>query len=676
MSENLLRHETSPYLIQHRENPVHWMPWGEAAFERARTENKPILLSIGYAACHWCHVMAHESFEDATTAALLNDLMVNIKVDREERPDVDTIYQAALAMLGEHGGWPLTMFLTPDREPFWGGTYFPPTARYGRPGFADVVRAVAESYRAEPDRVQQNVAALRDGLAQLSRPLGGDGITTASTDQVAERLAAEVDTFRGGIKGAPKFPQPGIFEQLWRAWRRTGNETFKSAVLTTLDNICQGGIYDHLGGGFARYSVDEMWLAPHFEKMLYDNAELIALLTLVWQETKSPLYAERVAQTVEWLTREMITPEGGFASSLDADSEGEEGKFYVWDEAEIEQILGPDSSTFKQVYGVSADGNWEGRNILNRLRSVEFLDADTETALRTDRARLLEIRALRIRPGKDDKVLADWNGLMIAGLAFAGQTFGRHEWTAVARRAYTFVKSEMAAEENRLHHSWRDGQARHPATLDDYANMSRAALALHEATQEIAFLADAETWAAVIEEEFGDPDGAYFFTAKDTPFLIQRTKTANDSAIPSGNGTLVGVLARLHHLTGKDEYRARADEIVRTFSGEIARNFFPLATLINNNELLEAPLQIVLIGEADAADTQALLGVIHQTSLPNRLLTVLPGPEPLPAAHPAAGKTMIDGGATVYICRGPVCGPPVDTAADLADALENTWDKN
>lgn len=668
MSENQLDRETSPYLLQHKDNPVHWMAWGEDAFERARAENKPILLSVGYAACHWCHVMAHESFEDDGVAATMNDLMINIKVDREERPDIDTIYQSALSMMGEQGGWPLTMFLTPQGEPFWGGTYFPPTPRYGRPGFSDVLKAVANTFKSEPDRVQKNVDALKEGLEQLSQPMGGDGISPGITDQVAQRLLNEIDLNRGGIKGAPKFPQTGIFEQLWRAWLRSGNEAYKAAVITSLDNICQGGIYDHLRGGFARYSVDEMWLAPHFEKMLYDNAELISLLTLVWQETKSPLYAQRISETVEWLQHEMIESGGGFASSLDADSEGEEGKFYVWSADEVTAVLGSNAAAFNRIYDVDPHGNWEGKTILNRLHTMAPLDPETEQTMAGYRTRLLAERDKRIRPEKDTKVLSDWNGLMISALAFASQAFDRPDWLSMAKDAYTFVQTNIT-ENGRLLHSWCAGEARHPATLDDYANMSRAALSLYESTSDSKYLDDASALINTIETYYNDNDTGYLFAAKDTPNLISRTKTANDHATPSGNGTLVGVFARLYYLTGETQHLTRAENILKAFAGEVARNFFPLSTLLNTNEQLARGLQVVVIGNREDSETIALLRELENHSLPDRILNVIPASSGLPNTHPAAGKEKSDGKSTVFICEGPVCSLPITTPEDLKTFL-------
>ena len=600
MDRNRLGEETSPYLLQHKDNPVHWQPWGAETLAVAKAEDKPILLSIGYAACHWCHVMAHESFENPQIAGRMNELFVNIKVDREERPDLDSIYQHALALMGEQGGWPLTMFLTPDGEPFWGGTYFPPEQRWGRPGFPQVLDAMSNAYAQDRDKVTKNVVALREALQRLERPERGGAIGRELLDGIAERLLRETDQLHGGIGTAPKFPQTGVLELLWRAWKRTGQPPYRDAVVKALDAMCQGGIYDHLGGGFARYSTDARWLVPHFEKMLYDNAELVDLLTLVWQETKSPLYRERVEETLGWVSREMVTPEGGFASSLDADSEHEEGKFYVWSETGIDDVLGERARLFKRFYDVTPEGNWEEKNILNRSKAPERADEQTERELAACRAFLLQAREHRVRPGWDDKALADWNGLMISAMANAAVVFERPEWIDTARRAFDFIRRKMTLTDGRLLHSWRAGRARHPANVDDYANLCRAALALHEATGEGDYLSRARDWIAVLDRHYWDEaGGGYFFAAKDTEGLIARAKTAADSAVPGGNGTLVGVLSRLAILTGEEAYRCRAEAIVETFSGEVSRNFFPLATLLNNVELLEKPLQIVVVGEND-----------------------------------------------------------------------------
>jgi uncharacterized protein YyaL (SSP411 family) len=675
MDRNRLGEETSPYLLQHRDNPVHWQAWGPEALAAAKAGDKPILLSVGYAACHWCHVMAHESFENPEIAAAMNDKYINIKVDREERPDLDAIYQNALALMGEQGGWPLTMFLTPEGEPFWGGTYYPPEPRWGRPGFPQVLDAISAAYRQDRDNVMKNVAALRDALKRLEQPQAGDGVAPQLFDQIAERLLREVDPLNGGIGHAPKFPQCGIFELLWRGWKRTRREPYREAVTRTLTAISQGGIYDHLGGGFARYATDTRWLVPHFEKMLYDNAELVSLLTLVWQDTRDPLYAQRVAETIGWLEREMTHPDGGFYSSLDADSEHEEGKFYVWSEAEIDAALAAASdrdraAQFKRYYDVTAGGNWEGHTILNRLDHPDLAEAAIEAELARCRGLLLQARAPRIRPGLDDKILADWNGLMIAALAEAGLAFERQDWIALASRAFAFIRDRMTGEDGRLRHSWRAGRARHPASVDDYANLSRAALVLHEATGDPAYLSQANVWVAVLDRHYWDnAGGGYFFAADDTTDLIARAKTASDAAVPAGNGTMVGVLTRLSLLTGDDAYRRCAEAILGAFSGEVGRNFFPLATLINNAEFAQKPLQIVLVG--DPADTAfaALRHAVYQVSLPNRLVIAIKPGETLPAGHPAFGKALVAGRAAAYVCDGPVCSLPLTDPRALIAAL-------
>ena len=670
ISRNRLGEETSPYLIQHKDNPVHWQSWGPAALAAAKAEDRPILLSVGYAACHWCHVMAHESFENPEIARLMNELFVNIKVDREERPDLDAIYQNALALMGEQGGWPLTMFLTPDGHPFWGGTYFPPEQRWGRPGFPQVLTAIAAVYRDKREDVAKNVAALRDGLRRLEQPHAAEGIAPELLDRIAERLLREVDPLNGGIGTAPKFPQCGIFELLWRAWKRTGQAPYRDAVTRTLTAISQGGIYDHLGGGYARYATDSRWLVPHFEKMLYDNAELVSLLTLVWQETRDPLYAQRVAETAGWLEREMTHPEGGFYSSLDADSEHEEGKFYVWSEAEIDRVLGDKAPLFKRFYDVSAEGNWEGNNILNRLDHPALADAETEAELARCRELLFRARAPRVRPGLDDKILADWNGLMIAGLAEAGLAFELPEWIALAERAFSFIRKQMTGEDGRLRHSWREGRGRNPASIDDYANLSRAALVLHEATADESYLDQVRDWVKMLDRHYWDnPGGGYFFAADDTQDLIARAKTAADAAVPAGNGTMVGVLTRLALLTGDDGYRRRAEAIIGAFSGELGRNFFPLATLINNAEFAMKPVQIVLVGDPADPAFSALRRTVYQASLPNRVVQAIGPDQALPADHPAHGKGLVGGRAAAYVCEGPVCSLPLTEPQGLAETL-------
>jgi len=674
MSQNLLSNETSPYLLQHKNNPVHWQPWGRETLAEAKRQNKPILLSIGYAACHWCHVMAHESFENDEIAGVMNDLFINIKVDREERPDIDNIYQSALALMGQQGGWPLTMFLTPDGEPFWGGTYFPPTARYGRPGFPDLLRGISEAYYSQPETIEQNVVALRDGLSKLTQPPSGNGLTIQALDETAGMALRMIDALRGGTAGAPKFPQPIFFRFLWRAYKRTKVALFRNAVTTTLDAMAQGGIYDHVGGGFARYSTDEQWLAPHFEKMLYDNALLIDLMGEVWQDTDNPLYEVRIRETIEWALREMRVDhiEDGtfaFASALDADSEGVEGKFYVWSEAEIDSLLGSDASLFKQTYDVTAQGNWEGTNILNRSKTGEFGPEATEANLAECRAKLLAGRTLRIRPGRDDKVLADWNGLMIAALANASAVFDNPSWLNAAEATYSFVINNMEID-GRLRHVWCAGRAAHAAVIDDYANMTRAALALYEVTGERGYLAKAKTWVETVDRHYwDDAGGGYFLSADETDDVISRPKTIADNATPSGNGVMAEVLARLFHLTADETYRHRADHLCRLFSGDNPQYRLSIPGLLASFELLAGSTQIAIIGDPNDTETLKLRRTVFRAGVPLKVVSLLTPGQSLPEMHPARGKGPVDGRPTAYVCVGFTCGLPVTDPADLRRQL-------
>ncbi len=666
---NRLAEETSPYLLQHADNPVHWHPWGPEALARAKAENRPILLSIGYAACHWCHVMAHESFENDAIADLMNRYFVNVKVDREERPDIDTIYMRALHMMGQQGGWPLTMFLTPDGEPFWGGTYFPPTGRWGRPGFTDVLEGLAKVWRETPEKAGEAAESMRDRIAGMARSEAGAHIPVGVNDEAAHRLAGQFDMVEGGLGTAPKFPNPSALELLWRAWLRNGDAAARDAVLLTLDKMSQGGIYDHLGGGYARYSTDARWLVPHFEKMLYDNAQILDLLVAAWKETGKPLYEARIRETVGWILREMIAEGGGFAATLDADSEGVEGKFYVWTEAEIDAALGPDAALFKTAYDVTPDGNWEGNAILHRNHGAGPFEAAHEERLARCRETLLALRAGRVRPGWDDKVLADWNGLAIGAMANAAAVFGEPEWLAAAETAYRFVVETME-EDGRLLHSHRGGRTKHAATLDDYAAMARAALVLHEVTGDPGCLARARGWADALDKHYWDADGGgYFLTADDAEALIVRTKSADDDATPSGNGLAAELLARLWLVTGETRYRDRAEAAIAAFSGQINRNFFPLATLMNASELLMQGAQIVIAGEPDADDTRALHAAAIRAPAVARVVTVVPPGTELPATHPAHGKGRVDGGAAAYVCVGQTCSLPATDADGLRAAM-------
>jgi uncharacterized protein YyaL (SSP411 family) len=662
--ENRLARETSPYLLQHKHNPVEWWPWGPQALAEAKAKNRPILLSVGYAACHWCHVMAHESFEDDATAAVMNELFVNIKVDREERPDIDQIYMSALHHLGEQGGWPLTMFLTPDGEPVWGGTYFPKDSRYGRPAFTDVMREVARLFREEPGKIEQNRDALMSRLAASARPPQRVVVGRQELDQVALQLGSAMDPVHGGLRGAPKFPQCMMIENMWRAGLRTGDARFFNMSELTLERICEGGIYDHLGGGFARYSVDAQWLVPHFEKMLYDNAQLLELLALAYRRSGNDLFLQRARETVGWLTREMTTEEGAFCSSLDADSEGEEGKFYVWSPDEIERLLGADDAAFFAAhYDVTAEGNFEGHTILNRLKNVPR-STDDETRLATMRDVLLKERERRIRPGLDDKVLADWNGLMIAALANAGAMLGEKDWIALGQKAFDFIARDMTRGD-RLGHSWRQGRLLYPGLASDFAAMIRAALALYEATGERRFLDQALAWRAAFDAHYANAaNGGYYLTADDAEGLVVRPASTSDDATPNPNALAAQNLIRLAAFTGEHAFREKADRLIEGILASSGDNLFAHIGILNGVDMRLSAAEIVVTGEGASLIEAAL-----QVPFLNRILLRATSGEALPASHPAQEKLKAANAPAAFVCVGETCSRPVTQPEDIAKAI-------
>ncbi len=671
MASNRLSEETSPYLQQHKDNPVHWWPWCQEAFAEAQRLDKPVLLSIGYAACHWCHVMAHESFEKDDTAALMNQLFVNIKVDREERPDVDTLYMTALQELGEQGGWPLTMFLLPDGMPFFGGTYFPPEPRYGRPGFNQVLENVARVYANEKETIKQNTAYLKSRLTPRLNYGAAPEFSEEQLAAIASKFIGAIDPANGGLRGAPKFPNTTIFHFLWKAGLRYGLITCIEEVKNTLLHICQGGIYDHIGGGFSRYSVDERWLVPHFEKMLYDNALLIELMTEVWKETQSDRLKARVAETIGWIERDMIVPGGGFAASYDADSEGEEGKFYVWTAAEITGLLGNGERTavFSQIYDVTEGGNWEGKTILNRLNALALLNSQEEQALDECRRKLFEVREKRKKPSWDDKVLADWNGLAIRAIAKAGDAFRRPEWIELAGKAYAFVQCKMFAN-GRLFHSFRQDKLKAPATSADYANMISAALALQQITGEQHYLDDAIAWTAFMNAHYSAESGGYFLAADDTSDLILRPLSASDDATPSPNATMLQNLADLYAITGDTAYLTRADALLGAFQGAAQTMAIAYTGLLSGALTLISPQHIVIAGDKTSADAAPWRRALSEVSLPNAIVQWVDGGQAIPASSPAAGKGSIDGKIAAYVCIGQRCSMPLTEPELLKERLK------
>jgi uncharacterized protein YyaL (SSP411 family) len=614
--------------------------------------------------------MNEESFQDPETAALMNEHFVNIKVDREERPDIDQVYQTAANALGHTGGWPLTMFLTPQGEPFYAGAYFPREERFGQPAFKHVLPEVAKLYREQPDPVANTTARVQQTFANLwARDLRGS-LDSSVLDQTAIRVGQRFDMFYGGISGAPKFPSTGLLELLWRAHLRTGLPQFLQLALTSLDHMGLGGMYDHIGGGFARYSTDERWLVPHFEKMLYDNAQLIDMYTLSWQHNRSALYRARVEETIDWLLREMMV-EQAFASSLDADQDGEEGKYYLWTEAEIDAaLMGTFVQRFKQVYGVRREGSYEGRNILHRLGGGYPLSEADEALLKKQRELLLAARQKRKPPIRDDKVLADWNGMAIAALANAGMVFRNAPWTAAAITAFAFVEDALT-DGDRLHHSWRNGARQHTGFADDYAQMARAAFLLWEATGEKRYLTRAQNWVQMLNEHFWDSqNGGYFYTADDSDPLIVRTRVVFDQATPSANGTMISLLSRLHFVTSDNAYRDRANALIQAFAGEVPRAFLSMSTYLNGLEVAMTALQIVIIGQIDNPKTHELANAVLGRSLPCRTLIVVDPRQELPAGHPAHGKTMQNGQPTAYVCQRMTCSAPIANPVALSQVLQ------
>ncbi|CAH1679103.1 Thymidylate kinase [Hyphomicrobiales bacterium] len=661
---NRLGDQTSPYLLQHRHNPVDWWPWGSEALAEARSAGKPILLSVGYAACHWCHVMAHESFEDAETAAVMNELFVNIKVDREERPDVDQIYMQALHMLGEQGGWPLTMFLTPEGEPFWGGTYFPKTAHFGRPAFVAVLKEVARLVREEPGRIAHNRNALLQNLratvaASPDASFGGEWLV-----QVGSALKRAFDALHGGLKGAPKFPNPMLLEFLWR-WADTQGDTEAGDLFRlSLEQMARGGIHDHLGGGFARYSVDDRWLVPHFEKMLYDNAQLLPLLALAAAQTGHTIFKEAAEGIVSWLDREMRMPSGAFAASLDADSEGEEGKAYVWTEAEIDTVLGPDSALFKAVYGVTPTGNWEGHTILNRQNG--FVPDPAQAAKLDDlRQRLLDHRDRRPQPARDDKILADWNGLMIIGLVRAGLLLDRPDWIETAQEAYRFINESMVRD-GLLGHSWRDGRLLFPGFATDHAALMLAALTLYEATGNQHYLEHTDRWKTVLKNHYADESGLLFLVADSADDLVVRPRPTMDEATPNANGLYAEALARLAAFSPSEG----VDEELSMLAGHARVAPLNHASVLNALDFYIRAAAIIVAGP----ERKALLEAARSVPYPNRTIMDVQAVGDLDSGHPARAQSERAGQGSAFVCRGQVCSLPISDPVLLRRALQPSSD--
>ena len=666
---NRLANETSPYLQQHAGNPVDWYPWGAEALERALREDRPLLLSVGYSACHWCHVMAHESFEDPEIAAVMNRLFVNVKVDREERPDIDQIYQTAHQMLAQRpGGWPLTMFLSPDGTPFFGGTYFPRAARYGLPGFGELLERIAAIWQEKRAEIGQQNAQLRSAFARTVPESGGhrSEFDAAPIRAALDHLRENFDQRFGGFGGAPKFPHPTDLELCLRAWAKDGDRQALDMARVTLARMCDGGIYDQLGGGFCRYSVDEQWMIPHFEKMLYDNGPLLGLLADAWLATGEARFAQCAEETAGWIMREMQSPEGGYYSSLDADSEHEEGKFYVWSREQAQAILTPPEYAVAAAhYGLDGPPNFERRHW--HLNVAKPIEAPDKSVLERARAKLFAAREKRVRPGRDEKVLVSWNALAMRGMARAGRVFGREAWLESARRALEFIRARMW-KDGRLLATYKDGRAHLNAYLDDYAFLLAALIEMLQARFSPAELEFAEELAEVLLDQFEDREaGGFYFTARDHERLIHRPKPGHDNATPSGNAVAAWSLGRLAMLTGEDRYARAAERTLELYfptMRDYPAGFGAMALALD--EAIVPPALLVLRGEPDAlADWSAQLA---REFLPDAQLIAIPnGVSGLP---PVLDKPQRPEPVNGWLCRGVTCLAPISDLADLRQACK------
>jgi len=676
--ENRLAEETSPYLLQHAHNPVDWYPWGEEALGRSRREDKPILLSIGYSACHWCHVMERESFENDKVAALMNESFVAIKVDREERPDVDEIYMSAVQMMTGSGGWPLTVFLTPELEPFYGGTYFPPEDRWGRPGFATVLREIARVFREDRSRVSETSKALTERIRSLSVVPTSRELISRSLIQLAARdLALRFDSKEGGFSSAPKFPPSGAISLLLRYHRVSRDPDALAMVELTLDKMADGGMYDHLGGGFHRYSTDASWLVPHFEKMLYDNALLARAYLEAYQVTRKEDYARVARETLEWVLREMQGEEGGYYSTQDADSEGVEGRFYVWSEEEVRRLLGARADEFCRIYDVTASGNWEGENILHRPAGFSSSDAALEASLREAGEILLREREKRVHPGLDDKVLTSWNGLMIIAMARGYRILGDERFLASARKAARFIEERME-ERCRLLATYRSGRARLKAYLDDYAFLLGGYVELFESDFDVHWLARARLLASKLSELFRDESGSgFFFTGSDHETLISRTKGGYDGAIPSGNAMAATYLLKLSEYTGSRDEASLAAETLRAFHVQMERSPSGFAQMLAAVDHYLAPKrELVVVGRTEAKSTREALRQLWSRFQPDLALALL---DPASPDAPRLQKeaSLLEGKTAgsdpdrprFYLCESYACQAPTDELDKVLAAL-------
>ena len=668
---NRLANETSPYLLQHADNPVDWYPWGEEALRKAREEDKPILLSVGYSACHWCHVMAHESFENEEIAALMNELFVNIKVDREERPDIDALYMAAVQAMTGHGGWPMTVFLTPDGKPFYGGTYFPPTDRGGMPAFPRVLRGVHEAFRNRREQVEESAGQLAARLDEVFRSeLPPGALKPELFDDALDNLSRQYDATNGGFAGAPKFPAAMTVDLLLRIHHRTGQERALEMAHHTLDKMARGGLYNQIGGGFHRYTVDAIWLVPHFEKMLYDNALLADVYAQAYQATGEQFYRIIAEETLEYVLREMTSPEGGFYAAQDADTEGEEGKFYVWTPDEVRAVLGEDADDVIELLGITERGNFEGSNVLsipNKEDRMRWRD-ERFAALRE---RLYAARDERTRPGRDDKILTSWNGLMLRAFANAAWIFDSERYLQAARANAEFLRDNLRRDA-RLLRSYKDGEARIDGFLEDYAFLIDGLLALYRATFEPQWIAWAVELARIAIDDFYDAEsGAFYDTAATGEQLIARPRDPFDNATPSGNSAIVDALTRLSHLVGDIEFTRLARSVMEELANVASEHPHGLSRMLSAIDFATGPsVEVAIVGRRDDPGRQALLAALREEYLPRAVVAAAePGDGADQVVDLLLSRDLVDGRAAAYVCVNHACQMPVTDAGEMLEQI-------
>ena len=655
MTKNLLNKETSPYLLQHKDNPVNWYPWSEEAFKKAKSENKPVLLSVGYAACHWCHVMAHESFEEEETAKLMNREFINIKLDREERPDLDSIYQNALALLGQQGGWPLTMFLSSNKKPFWGGTYFPKEPKYGMPAFKDVLTSIAKSYASDQDAIIKNQTLIFKALSKLdtSNPIETniEKFIVAAENNIIENC----DLRHGGLNGAPKFPQLFIYDFLLNLYQQDQDEKKLNIITSTLDNICSGGIFDHVAGGISRYSVDELWLVPHFEKMLYDNAQLLLLLNKFYITTHQSAYKQKAEQIANWIISEMQDKDGGYYAALDADSEGVEGKFYIWSYVELKNILKDDLKFFCSIFNVTEEGNWEGNIILSRYKQLH-INEEEEARVQLLLDKLAQYRKKRIKPQLDDKILVDWNGLTIEAMAYTGKVLNNNKYLKSAERAFSFIFDKMFVQ-NKLYHSNCMGINKHLGMLDDYVHLTKAALMLYETTSKYYYLEQSILLTKCILDYFFNKSGGFYTNSDDQKDVILKNIQYFDNVTPNSNAVLLSIFSKISLVTSDKKYVQLYEDLIGKISKKISNQYLGSTSFLKNFSLIKTAKLLIIAGK-NKDQNEIIHQRIYEHYLDNIMIIIIDKKSELDVKFSFYKDININDQTLIYICKDNTCSLP------------------